>query len=219
MATSFPTLPPLASAIAQAEGYGVGNSIPTQANNPGSLELGDLGYGTLSAAGGQQITVFPSATDGWNALGNQINSIYNGSSNYYNPTQTLIQFGNTYSGGNSNYGSILAKILGVTPDTTLQQLNNANNSQSTMSSILGGINQGMNSPGAGLTGFGPISGAAQTSTSKAGLSGWINNPARLLYLVIGLILITAGLFTFKQTQVVVSGAGKIAKKGVELAAA
>jgi hypothetical protein len=49
----------LAAAIATAEGANVPGSIPQKANNPGNLELGDIGYGVLTAAGGEKITIFP----------------------------------------------------------------------------------------------------------------------------------------------------------------
>lgn len=59
--TTFPGLNQLSSAIANAEGYGVSGAIPTVANNPGNLALGDLNYGTM----GQNISVYPDSTSGW----------------------------------------------------------------------------------------------------------------------------------------------------------
>lgn len=112
---------PLAVAIANAEGYGGAGSIPTLANNPGDLELGDLGYGTMQAAGGQKITVFPNVAAGWMALENQISRIFSGRSRYYSPDESLQDFGVTYSGGSQRYGANLANFLGLSPSSTLRQ--------------------------------------------------------------------------------------------------
>lgn len=75
----------LASAIASAEGFGPTNNIPTIANNPGDLELGNIGYGTTAAAGGNAITNFGTLADGWAALQNQINLIASGQSRRVTP--------------------------------------------------------------------------------------------------------------------------------------
>src|SRR5689334_21454478 len=37
----------LCRAVAVAEGYGPPNNVPTLANNPGDLGLGDIGYGEI----------------------------------------------------------------------------------------------------------------------------------------------------------------------------
>lgn len=117
------TYSPLASAIANAEGYGGAGSIPTLANNPGDLELGDVGYGIMQAAGGQKITVFPNVAAGWAALEKQISSIFAGRSRYYTPDESLQDFGVTYSGGSQRYGANLASFLGLSPSSTLREAN------------------------------------------------------------------------------------------------
>ncbi len=109
---------PLMQAIAQAEGFYVAGSIPQTANNPGDLEVGDVGYGTL----GQGITVFGSVNDGWEALANQINLIVSGQSSNYSPTETLAQVGATYSGGDPNWANNVASILGVSVNTPFASL-------------------------------------------------------------------------------------------------
>jgi hypothetical protein len=114
---------PLANAIANAEGFGKDSSIPTRANNPGDLELGNVGFGTVTARGGQQITVFGSVSDGWAALNNQISKIFSGRSRYYKPEMSLQEFGSIYSGGSRTYGANLAAFLGLTPDAPLSQAN------------------------------------------------------------------------------------------------
>ena len=109
---------PAAAAIAQAEGYGAPNAVPTIANNPGDLVLGDIGYGVTGAAGGVQITNFPNAAAGYAALQNQINAIAGGTSTVYPAGATIAQVSNIYSGSTSGaWGNNVASILGVTTDT------------------------------------------------------------------------------------------------------
>lgn len=107
-------------AIAVAEGFYAAGSVPQQANNPGDLELGSQGYGTI---GGK--TIFASLSAGWEALYNQVYLILSGKSQYYNPSQTIAQMGLTYSGGDPNWAANVAATLSVTPDTTLADWMNA----------------------------------------------------------------------------------------------
>lgn len=195
---------PLALAIAQAEGYGVSQSnIPTLANNPGDLELGDQGNGTL----GQGITVYGSASEGWQHLQSLIDSIYNGSSKNYNPNQTLSEFGSIYSGGDPNYGNNLASSLGVSPDTTLADIQNmaTSNASSSSGSSLMDKAKALAKGAVGLATGGQV-GTAFGAPSLLS--------ERFILAVIGILLIAAGLFAFKQTQVVVSTATNTAKKGL-----
>ena len=110
---------PMASAIAAAEGFGSSTAIPTIANNPGDLELGDQGAGVTIAAGGQKITNFATLQDGWNALQNQINLISSGQSTAgYNPSMSISQVGALYSGDTSGaWANNVATNLGTSPDT------------------------------------------------------------------------------------------------------
>jgi hypothetical protein len=186
----------LANAISQLEGFGNPSSIPTLANNPGNLELGDVGYGTITAQGGQQITIFGSLDDGWTALENQLSKIFNGTSNYYTPDQTLAQFGNTYSGGNPSYGTNLASKLGVDPSTTLAQVQNQQSSGNAGDPLSQWQQLNQNVFGQQLQGSSLLTNSLVTS--------------RLVVLVVGLLLVAAGLFSFKQTQVVLEKAGKLA---------
>ena len=97
---NFPGIPQqliqdFSQSIASAEGYGVPNAIPTKANNPGDLELGDLfGLGVL----GQGITVFPDATTGWEYLYNQVGIMLSGQSSHYQVTENFTSVGATYAG-------------------------------------------------------------------------------------------------------------------------
>ena len=109
---------PIAAAIASAEGYGPAGNIATRANNPGDLELGDIGYGTITASGGNKITVFPSADAGYAALQAQIGKISSGQSTAgYTPGMSIAQVGNLYAGGSSNWANNVASYLGVSPST------------------------------------------------------------------------------------------------------
>ncbi len=106
----------LAQAIAQAEGANVAGSIPSKANNPGDLELGDIGYGTITAAGGQKITIFPTLEAGLAALENQISLFASGQSKAGYPAgATIEQVGAIYSGGSSSWAQNVAAALGLSP--------------------------------------------------------------------------------------------------------
>jgi hypothetical protein len=115
-------LSPLGRAISSKEGFGTADAIPTLANNPGNLELGNIGYGVLTANNGQQITIFGSLPEGRAALEKQLNLIFSGQSKKYSPNMTLEEFGKVYSGGEADYGAAIATSLGVAPSTTLGQL-------------------------------------------------------------------------------------------------
>lgn len=188
----------LADAIAKLEGYGAGNNIPTVANNPGNLELGDIGFGTLNAANGNKITIFGSVQDGWTALENQLTKIVSGNSAYYKPDTTLAQFGKTYS-GSPTYGNDLASALGTSPTTSV-----ADAYQLPSDLPL------LNVPG--MTGQQATqyeTGIKQAETAAKLFDGFTTT--RFIVLVIGVLLFGAGLFSFKQTQIVLQTAAEAAK--------
>jgi hypothetical protein len=113
----------MGQAISTAEGFGPSGNVPTIANNPGDLELGDIGYGVTQAAGGQQITNFPTLEAGEAALENQINLIATGTSKAgYTPSMSIAQVGQLYSGGSSAWANNVAAALGVSPDTNFASL-------------------------------------------------------------------------------------------------
>lgn len=101
----------LAQAIATAEGFFVSGSLSQRSNNPGDL----------TDANGS-IEVFPTASDGWNALRRQVESMFDGSSRFYNPSMSLADIGQIYAGGDPAWSSNVAAALGVSVDTTLNQL-------------------------------------------------------------------------------------------------
>ena len=97
----------MANAIAQAEGFNVAGSIAQRNNNPGNIGGASNSYATLD--------------EGWNALYNQINLMFSGPS-IYSPSMTLAEVGNKYANGDPNWAINVAATLGVTPDTTLTDL-------------------------------------------------------------------------------------------------
>ena len=130
--------PQIDAAIGGAEGYGQPGAIPTLANNPGDLVLGDQGLGTL----GQGITVFPTPQAGATALDNQVTKMANGTSSVYAPNESIAQIGQTYAGANggSSWAANVAKSLGISPSSSLFSFLNNNagiGSNSTTSSGLG----------------------------------------------------------------------------------
>lgn len=112
-----PKIERIAQAIAKAEGYGASGAIPTRANNPGDLKLGDLGHGAISGK-----TIFASIQDGWNALRKQIHLMASGGSDYYQPTDTWRRIAQVWVGTNDypNWMNTVTGELGVDPDSTLE---------------------------------------------------------------------------------------------------
>jgi hypothetical protein len=211
----------LASAIAFAEnGFGNPGTIPSIANNPGDLEVGDIGNGTING-----VTIFSSLQDGWDALTNQANNILNGASNNYSPDETISAFGSTYSGGDPAFASNVSSILDVSPNSSLSglttdpdeqpqgpvpQTSSSSATPSTASSVGQELQQLL--PYLGAYAGIPMSGGDSNSIISAVIS------SRVIYIVIGLILIAAGLFSFDSTKTVIQTVGKHAAKGAELLA-
>jgi hypothetical protein len=189
--STLPGVPTLASAIAQAEGFNVAGSLPQIDNNPGSITSGG------------SLVQYPDVATGQEALYNQLQSIMSGGSKYYTPDTTLSQFAQTYSGGDPNYASNLSSILGVPTNTTIGSILSGNTGTDSTASTGTGS-------GTGLSGI--LSGITSLPTT---VGNAINNTlfsSRVILLVIGVLLIAAGLFSFKTTQTVVTTVGKTAKK-------
>jgi hypothetical protein len=116
----------LSAAIGMAEGFGQPGAIPTRANNPGDLAVGDKGLGTLGA---EKITVFASLDDGWNALNHIIDGWLSGRSAIYFLTDTFREVGRKYVNGPAAseseqslyWATNVANELGVGIDMTLQE--------------------------------------------------------------------------------------------------
>jgi hypothetical protein len=109
-----------AKAIAKAEGHGIPGAIPTEANNPGDLVLGDKGYGTLGSAG---ITVFPDIQSGMNALYKELALIIAGQSHVYNLDMTISDMAQHWTTTQQDeWANNVANALGVSTDTTLRRV-------------------------------------------------------------------------------------------------
>jgi hypothetical protein len=210
--TAFPGLSQLSSAIANAEGYGVSGAIPTLANNPGNLTLGDIGGGTL----GQNITVYPDSTAGWNGLNNQLQMIMNGQSRIYNPNMSLQQMGTLWAGGGTgsqNWVNNVANYLGVDPNSTIGSILLGNPSTAGGTGAAGSSAAAAGGAGGLLQAaqdyWKMLSNPAQYVADKAGstLTGLLFS-SRLIMLVVGMILIFAGAVGFVWThgEDIVSGA-------------
>lgn len=104
----------MATGIAQAEGYFVPGSLPFRSNNPGALRL----YGETDT-----ITVFPSASAGWDALYKQVERILTGLSPYYSLDMNIYQVAQVYTGGDNPeaWAVVVAGAMGITPTTTIRE--------------------------------------------------------------------------------------------------
>ena len=116
-----------ARAIAKAEGFGLPGALPTRANNPGDMMLGDRGWGTEAAK-----TVYEKAdwnadladkTDGCSALRRECFAVLSGTSHEYEPNWTFLQFAQVWTGGDkpNEWASIVTEELGVNVLTTLEE--------------------------------------------------------------------------------------------------
>lgn len=83
-----PGIRTMALAIAHAEGFGIAGAIPTRANNPGDLVIGNWAGATLGA---QRIAVFNSPADGWDRLHRQLQLILSGRSHVYTVDMTIAE--------------------------------------------------------------------------------------------------------------------------------
>lgn len=114
----------LAAGIARAEGYGPEGNIPTRANNPGDIEAGDVGYGTL----GEGITVYDSPAAGWLKLYRTVTGWLKGTSKVYFPSDSLRDVARKYVNGplaaesyeSQSWAGNVTSVIGGTIDDTLQ---------------------------------------------------------------------------------------------------
>lgn len=112
-----------AQAVSVAEGFGIPGAIPTTANNPCDLSVGDSGsFETDGVANKENVVRFVHLEDGWQAAYVKFNRILAGRSLVYPLTMTLAEMGLRYSGGDPNWSANVAKELGVSTETTLADL-------------------------------------------------------------------------------------------------
>lgn len=109
----------LAEAIATAEGFYVPNSLPARCHNPGDLELGNVGGGTVNGK-----TVFPDDSAGWMALQHQCDLMLTGHSHVYKLTDNILEVAFKYTGGDNPtaWAMTVAQKLGVSQNTKLSEL-------------------------------------------------------------------------------------------------
>lgn len=114
----------LAGILAHFEGNGT-TDVNGRAANPLNIEIGDIGYGTITAAGGNRITVFPDPDAGMAAgiahLQSDLAGAGRGSGPYAN-VQTLGQFLRVWNGGNATAANAAAQQWGFSPDTPISQV-------------------------------------------------------------------------------------------------
>jgi hypothetical protein len=217
------TLQDLENSISTLEGYGPGSAIPTQANNPGDLEIGDIGYGTIGAAGGNQITVFPSPTAGQQALTNQLNRIGAGNSSVYSPDESISEFGQTYSGGNPTYGPSLASMLGVPASTPIGSV--IGNSQGASPGVVAGqaATTATNPFSKALSSVsGILSGTSIGSGILAQIESYLGtefSAQRWVTIGLGLIFIGGAVFSLKSTQTIIQTGARVAGDAARAASA
>lgn len=113
----------LAAAIGAAEGFGVPGAIPTRSNNPGDLEIGDVGFGVINGK-----TIFSSVAQGWARLHSIVSGWVNGTSRTYFPSDSFREIGRKYVNGpnaaasaaSDDWAGNVAQVLGVDIDSTLE---------------------------------------------------------------------------------------------------
>lgn len=103
----------LAQGIATAEGYYDGPGvIPYDRNNPGDIKVNGV------------IATYPTIQDGWNALYHQVQLMLYGGSSVYNPSMSISDVAQLWTGGDNPTGwaQTVAGVVGVDPSTALNQL-------------------------------------------------------------------------------------------------
>lgn len=189
----------LQAAIIQLEG-----SNPAY-NNPGDIT--DEFEGATGSYFGTSvpIPIYSTPAAGLAALEQKLSNIYNGNSSVYNTNMTLDQFGTVY-GGSSTYGASLANILGVPSSTPLSQIPSGVSGAST--SAPGSLSSIYN----GITSLG--SNAASAASSAASVGSFLKGLTKrsledYTVIIVGILLIGAGLFSFKSTQTIITTTGRV----------
>lgn len=110
-----------AHAIAQAEGYYRAGTIPNRCSNPGDLKVrGERYPGQVGVCKGGHVR-FRNAAAGWAALYHQIDKALAGDSKFYRQDMTLAQVAKKYAANSRLWARNVARNLGVTPSTTLEE--------------------------------------------------------------------------------------------------
>lgn len=111
----------MAEAIQAWESGGNTNALSYRNNNPGNLKFASQPGATGIDSQGHAI--FDTFESGWNALIRQLEAAFNNTSHVYNANMTLYEFFDRYAEANSEaYAETVAARLGVSPDSTLQEI-------------------------------------------------------------------------------------------------
>lgn len=168
-------------------------------NNPGAL------------MNGNSPATYNSWEDGYNALLNQLSKAISGNSSYYDPSMSLQDFVNTYTGtptgASNNYAPSLANTLGVDTDTPISALSDQNlGLPATPSSAAQNVPSGTAQNVPSGTAQTPTSSSAKTNgSSSGGVSGFLANYVNQFgshvadgaAIVLGLVLVAGAVFTFR----------------------
>jgi hypothetical protein len=111
-------------AIGYAEGANVAGSNPDRLNNPGDISDGYNEYGGENHSG-SNITSFPNKHTGWNWLYSKVSNMANGNSHIYSASDTWTIIAQKWAGDWQNWLKNVTDVLGVSPDSTLQDYLNA----------------------------------------------------------------------------------------------
>lgn len=209
----------LVQAIAQEEqgllnGQINPNTVGMSANNPINLEMGDIGYGTVTAAGGQELTIFPSLQAGYQAATNMVQSDVSGNSSIYSPNMSLQQYMQTFTGGSATAGNTVASILGVpssTPISSFGQIAGSVQPNAASTTAPGTASTSSTGSPAWLAALKALLGPLGTFLPGSGQPGIVD----IVAILAGLILIAGMVFGFRQLAVTIKQG---VQAGVETAA-
>jgi hypothetical protein len=116
----FPYIRKFAEAIANAEGYSVPGSLPARYNNPGDLTVDVTGKAV--GVGQHWLVQYATPEDGWDALYKQVEEMFTGQSLHYDSSMTIAQIAKIYATDWMTWANNVANYLGVTTDTTLDDI-------------------------------------------------------------------------------------------------
>ena len=136
----------LAGVLASLEGNQTTDINGVRTNNPLNVEVGDVGYGTVTASGGNKITVFPDPATGLAVGTSKLQGALSqaGSGGPYANATTLGQFLSVWAGNpGTGYINSASAALGFSPSTPI----------STVQAALGSAGAAASTP-PGITGMG-----------------------------------------------------------------
>lgn len=191
------SLSPLAAAIANNEGYGTPEAVTINAyNNPGSI---------TDSSG--SLIQYQSLEDGAAALENQVNKMVYGGSSVYDPSMTLDQAAPIYTNNGSNAAQNWASSLGVPTSTTLGDLQSLQEGGSKSDDT--GSSEDINDNTNSQTWWELLAQKLLGNTGALSPNFMVN----VVFIVLGIIVILVGLFSFKNDgdviETIQQGAGKV----------